>query len=251
MKSFSLAIIVILLLSACTSSRYSMRHDAAPLRSPTQLELQDAAITIEPKSAATHRPYTVRGKKYYPMLSEQGYRESGKASWYGRKFHGHKTSNGEVYDMFKMTAAHKTLPLPSFVKVTNQANGKSVVVRVNDRGPFHDERIIDLSYSAAFKLGFYRHGTADVLIEAITPSDAPAASPYIQVAAASNLANIQLLKDKLETEFNQRGLIKEEGGLYKLHLGPLTDATAAQQLLSKLKASDFQQAFLLYVQSAL
>jgi len=114
-------------------------------------------------------PYQVFGKTYYPLASAKGYREVGQASWYGTQFHSKPTANGEIYDLYGMTAAHKTLPLPSYVRVTNLNNGKNVILRVNDRGPFHSDRIIDLSFAAAKKLGFAEAGTARVQIEAIDP----------------------------------------------------------------------------------
>lgn len=114
-------------------------------------------------------PYEVLGKKYYPIQSAHAYRESGTASWYGTKFHGLKTANGETYDLYGMTAAHKTLPLPSYVKVTNLDNGNTVVLRVNDRGPFYSDRIIDLSFAAAKKLGYAEKGVARVKVEGIDP----------------------------------------------------------------------------------
>ncbi|OUS74517.1 hypothetical protein B5G52_00455 [Pseudoalteromonas sp. A601] len=230
------------------SSRYSMKHDAAPLRAPTVLEMQDAVVTEVIKSASAGRPYTVLGKNYTPMLDETGYKEEGIASWYGRKFHGYHTSNGETYDMFAMTAAHKTLPLPSFVRVTNTANGKSAIVRVNDRGPFHDDRIIDLSYAAAYKLGYYNHGTAKVKLEAITLSDSPTRPSYIQVAAGSTLANIEALASTLRQQYHLPTSIVEKDAIYRLRLGPIKDAEQAQLVLEKLKQNQFQNAFLLYGQ---
>ncbi|MBH0049702.1 septal ring lytic transglycosylase RlpA family protein [Pseudoalteromonas sp. SWYJZ19] len=243
--------LLILLLSACSSgsgSRYSMRHDAAPLRAPTTLEMQDAIVTETTKSASASRPYTVLGKSYSPMLDETGYSEEGIASWYGRKFHGYHTSNGETYDMFAMTAAHKTLPLPSFVKVTNTANGKSVIVRVNDRGPFHDDRVIDLSYAAAYKLGYYTHGTAKVKLEAVTLAGATARQTYIQVAAGSTLANIEALASTLRDQYKLPTNIVQKDDIYRLHLGPIKDTPHADEVLKKLKQNQFQNAFLLYTQ---
>ena len=129
--------------------------------------LPDAVPRDEPVHRATSRPYTVFGTRYTPDTEREPFREQGRASWYGRKFHGKRTANGEHYDMYAMTGAHKTLPLPSYVRVTNRANGRSVVVRVNDRGPFHSGRIIDLSYAAAYKLGYLKQGSAEVEIEAL------------------------------------------------------------------------------------
>ena len=245
-----ITVFLILTLSACSSSsnRYHMRHDSAPLRAPTALEMQDAIITDVTKSASASRPYTVLGKSYSPMLDESGYFEEGIASWYGRKFHGYHTSNGETYDMFAMTAAHKTLPLPSFVKVTNTANGKSVIVRVNDRGPFHDDRIIDLSYAAAYKLGYYTHGTARVKLEAVKIVGENARKTYIQVAAGGTLANIEALASTLREQYKLPTNVVQKDDIYRLHLGPIKDTPHADEVLKKLKQNQFQNAFLLYTQ---
>ncbi|MDX1452372.1 MAG: septal ring lytic transglycosylase RlpA family protein, partial [Oleiphilaceae bacterium] len=157
-------------LAACSTSRYSMRHDKAPTGDFDASGVPDAIPVWEPLSPQGNRsPYTVRGKQYRILPSAAGYREEGIASWYGLKFHGELTSNGEIYNMYAMSAAHKSLPLPTYVKVTNLSNQRSVIVRVNDRGPFHSERVIDLSYAAAKKLGFDKQGTARVLLEAIVP----------------------------------------------------------------------------------
>ncbi len=248
--NFLLIALFSVLLAACSSSsqqgRYAMEHDAAPLRKPTELEMQDAIVTAVVKSASASRPYEVRGKRYTPMLDETGYAEEGIASWYGRKFHNYHTSNGEVYDMFAMTAAHKTLPLPSFARVTNLDNGKSVIVRVNDRGPFHDDRIIDLSYSAAYKLGYYRQGTARVKVEAVTLANSAPRLSYIQVAAGSTLANVEALAFQLRQQYHVPTNIVEKDGIYRLRLGPIKDAAEAQAVLEKLKQNQFQNAFLLY-----
>ena len=140
-----------LVLAGCsqTQSRYSQRHDSAPTRLPSDAELQDAIPVQEPPSPQGNADYQVLGQRYQVLDSAAGFVEQGVASWYGNKFHGHLTSNGEYYDMYSMTAAHKHLPLPSYVRVTNLDNDKSVVVRVNDRGPFHPNRVIDLSFAAA------------------------------------------------------------------------------------------------------
>lgn len=148
--------------------RYSQDKDSIPLRRPTDEELIDPIPEIEPLSRGGNKPYNIYGIDYSPNISMTQYSEVGTASWYGNKFHGHLTSNGEVYNVFAMTAAHKTLPLPSYVRVTNLANNKTAIVRVNDRGPFHQGRIIDLSYSAAYKLGIFPAGTGRVKVELIT-----------------------------------------------------------------------------------
>jgi rare lipoprotein A len=171
------------------SSKY-YSDDGPPLATPPDLDsIPDATPRIEPLHRFANRPYTVLGRDYVPATSLRPYRERGIASWYGRKFHGQKTSIGEVYDMFAMTAAHPTLPLPSFARVTNVATGRSVVVRVNDRGPFLHGRVIDLSYAAAHRLGIAQRGSGEVEVESIIPgSVAVAASPLPPIAAQADAA---------------------------------------------------------------
>ena len=134
-------------------------------------KVTDAQPRIEPLHRYANRPYNVFGLAYVPMRSITPFRQSGIASWYGKKFHGQRTSSGEIYDMYAMTAAHPTLPIPSFVRVSNQQNGRSVIVRVNDRGPFHSGRVIDLSFAAAFKLGYVVAGSTPVQVELLQPDD--------------------------------------------------------------------------------
>jgi rare lipoprotein A len=144
--------------------------DGPPERPPADLDrVLDAVPRIEPLHKYANRPYNALGRDYVPMTSLQPFRQRGMASWYGKRYHGQKTSSGEVYDMYAMTAAHPTLPIPSYARVTNVANGSSVVVRINDRGPFRGTRIIDVSYVAAHKLGFIQAGQAQVEVEAIVP----------------------------------------------------------------------------------
>lgn len=147
--------------------------DTVPDYIPDVDAIPEPEVVDEPRSRVGNRAYSVLGKRYEVMDSTQGFVEEGYASYYGNKFHGRRTSNQEVYDMYAFTAAHKSLPLPSFARVTNLANGKSVVVRVNDRGPFHAGRVIDLSYAAAVKLGYRQQGTARVRVEALRPGDLP------------------------------------------------------------------------------
>ncbi len=156
------------LIAACTSTPPAQR-DGPPEKIPAELgSLRDAEPRVEPiRTGGPNRPYEVFGRDYVPITQDVSFRERGMASWYGRKFHGRRTANGEVYDMFSMTAAHPTLPIPSYARVTNPANGRTVVLRINDRGPFHAGRIVDLSYAAAFKLDLLR-GVAPVLLERIT-----------------------------------------------------------------------------------
>jgi len=137
---------------------------------PVDLDrIADAKPRIEPLQSRANEAYAALGRRYVPYRSLHPYRERGIASWYGRQFHGKLTSSGERYDMYAMTAAHTILPIPSYARVTNLANGRSVVVRINDRGPFHRDRIIDLSYAAAYKLGYVKAGSARVEVEAILP----------------------------------------------------------------------------------
>ncbi len=145
--------------------------DTAPDEIPDVDAIPEPDVRNEPRSRGGNRDYSVLGKRYKVMDESGGYVETGLASYYGKKFHGRRTSNQEVYDMYAFTAAHKTLPLPSFARVTNLDNGKSIVVRVNDRGPFHQGRVIDLSYAAAVKLGYRERGTARVEVRALTPDD--------------------------------------------------------------------------------
>lgn len=162
----------IFILAACSSgSRYSQRHDSIPDRLPEMDELHEPIPKVVKPSRGGNKNYQVFGKNYTVMKSAENYTATGVSSWYGNKFHGHLTSNGEIYDMYAFSAAHKSLPLPTYLQVTNLANNKKVIVRVNDRGPFHGNRLIDLSYSAAYKLGFLKQGTANVKIEAITESN--------------------------------------------------------------------------------
>ncbi len=190
-------VLVLLLAAACGSTppkpapgggKY-YADDGPPERVPDDVAaIPDAVPRDEPYHRYANRPYTVFGRTYVPLVNDDAYRERGLASWYGRKFHGQKTSSGEVYDMFAMTAAHKTLPIPSYAKVTNLKDGRSVVVRVNDRGPFHEGRVIDLSYAAAAKLGIAGPGSGPVEVERVFARDAmrlaSSAPPSAPVPAA-------------------------------------------------------------------
>ena len=175
-------------LAGCTLEPSRGGRNDGPGTPPGNLDrIADARPRSEPLNPGANNPYIALGRKYVPYQSHKPYRQRGTASWYGRKFHGRLTSSGERYDMYAMTAAHTILPIPSYVKVTNLSNGKSVVVRVNDRGPFHSERIIDLSYTAAYKLGFVGAGSAQVEVEAILPRGSAAARepPALESTAAA------------------------------------------------------------------
>ena len=250
-------------------------------------DVPDAEPRLEPLHRFANRPYNVFGQDYVPATELTSFRERGRASWYGRRFHGKPTSSGEPYDMYGMTAAHPTLPIPSYARVTNPANGRSVVVRINDRGPFHKNRIIDLSYAAAHRLGYVNAGSAAVDVEAIVPGGvevvataqpvpplpgrqqvlkevsadehrereadalerladaegAPAAGPrggagadanprvFLQLGTFSSIANAEgflgLVRDEFEV-FADRLEVHDDGGRYRLHLGPFASADEAR-----------------------
>ena len=246
------------LLSACSTSRYADKHDSIPSRLPNPSELKDAVARAEPHSRGGNKNYQVRGINYKVLKSAIGFEQTGIASWYGNKFHGHLTSNGEIYDMYAMSAAHKNLPLPTYVKVTNIANNKSVIVRVNDRGPFHHQRIIDLSYSAAYKLDMLKSGTAKVKITAITDfstaneSQVVKKSPknnsdnknYIQVFATSKAELAKKTAETLAKKHSQTVKFPEKDGLYRIQIGPIVNLQTRDKLLEKLKAGKYPNAYL-------
>ena len=252
-------ILITCLLSACSSTgRYTDRHDSIPSRLPNQSELKDAIARAEPYSRGGNKNYQVRGINYKVLNSAQGFEQTGIASWYGKKFHGHLTSNGEIYDMYAMSAAHKNLPLPSYLKVTNLANNKSVIVRVNDRGPFHQSRIVDLSYSAAYKIGMLETGTAKVKITAITEFDKntkqAATHPptpsikreknYIQVFATSKQELAQLTAKTLAKQYSQTVKYPKENGIYRIQIGPVVNTNTLKELLIELKQGKYPNAYL-------
>lgn len=262
--------VLITAISSCApKGRYSQRHDSAPNIPPKEVLMHDAIPDYEPYAQANLRPYTVLGAHYTPLTTGKGYSEEGLASWYGQKFHGHFTSNGEVYDMYSMTAAHKTLPLPSFARITNLANGNQAVVRINDRGPFHSERLIDLSYAAALKLGILSSGVAKVKLDVIhvdelgqvtvgkgptinenklasEPNNAETKSLFIQVVALQDKTKIEQLGNGLTALYQIPYQAPFENGIYRLQLGPLVDEQVASQLLEELKTSGYQGAYKIY-----
>lgn len=215
------------------SSRYAQTQDAAPLKSIGPDDVADAIPSAEPILAAGNKsPYRVNGVSYSVLKDATNYKERGTASWYGSKFHGHQTSNGEIFDLYLATAAHKTLPIPSFVRVTNLGNGRSVVVRVNDRGPFHGDRLIDLSYGAAVKLGYMGQGTAQVEVELISVvgADDRRAAPvgeyrYLQVGAFASSVSAQKMQSKLVDLVNAPVAVSavDAAGavLYRVRVGPV------------------------------
>ncbi len=242
------------------------QDDGPGTNPPENLEaIPDAVPRVEPLHRFANRPYTVFGHDYVPATSLRSYRERGLASWYGRKFHAQKTAIGEPYDMYAMTAAHPTLPLPSYARVTNLANGKSVVVRVNDRGPFHPGRVIDLSYAAAYRLGIAQKGSGEVEVESILPGAAPpvlagplppvaanepspaivvpigqeAGGGYVaQLGAFANYANAQEFVGRLANQTGPLGVetrVRQDGGLYRVFVGPYPTKEEARRAADRLR----------------
>jgi rare lipoprotein A len=222
--------------------------------------IPDAVPRAEPMHRFANRPYQALGKDYVPMTSVASFKQRGLASWYGRRFHGGLTSSGEKYDMYAMTAAHPTLPIPSYARVTSLTNGRSVVVRINDRGPFHSDRIIDLSYTAAAKLGYIESGSARVEVEALLPG-APATVPALTTVAAGAAAPearvesaggifVQLgAFSARESADNLRARIYKElswladpmqivssGNLFRLHLGPYKSQDEARKIADRIQS---------------
>ena len=248
----------LILVSACSTQtgRYQQRHDSTPTRLPSSAELVDAIPRAEAKSKGGNRNYTVLGKSYKVLASADNFVEQGIASWYGKKFHGHLTSNGEIYNMYAMSAAHKNLPLPSYVKVTNLENNKTVIVRVNDRGPFHEGRVIDLSYSAAYKLDMLKTGTANVKLEAITSFDTASTKKvplikkanntqqFIQVFATRNLDVARKTGEALTALYQIPSVWPKSSGVYRVQLGPLESNEKINNLLNALKSNGYPKAFI-------
>jgi rare lipoprotein A len=271
-----LALVLALLLVACgsapkkpepgsTSPKY-YQDDGPPEAVPENLgEVPDAVPRDEPFHRYANRPYTVFGQTYVPVVNKEPTKERGLASWYGRKFHGQKTSSGEVYDMFAMTAAHKTLPIPSYAKVTNVKTGKSVVVRINDRGPFHSNRIIDLSYAAAARIGILSAGSGMVEVERILPapdgeSVAMAAAPvvtapaaavvktpvvategtamWLQLGAFSSLEGAESFRTHVVSELtwvNEAIEVVSHDGLHRVRMGPYRNLEEAAAIGDKVR----------------
>lgn len=240
------------------------------------LDLPDAEPKVEPYARGPSKPYTVFEKTYVPITDERPFVQRGRGSWYGKKFHGQRTASGEIYDMFKMTAAHPTLPIPSYARVTNLRNGKQVIVRINDRGPFHSERIIDLSYTAALKLGYVQSGSAELEVERLLPEEivrlqaekrrreslakgpAPADDPiarlsagssppiaaesngiFLQFGAYAQAPNAQAMRERLLSGWPAdlpAPTVVQSGGLYRLHSGPFASREQAAAAAQQLKA---------------
>ncbi|NRP28644.1 RlpA-like protein precursor [Marinobacterium sp. xm-a-121] len=252
--------------------RYKVRKDFAPDNPPDVSNVADAVPVDIPYSRGGNRStYEVWGKSYNVLPSHIGYRAEGIASWYGLKFHGHKTSNGEIYDIYKMSAAHKSLPIPSFAKVTNLDNGKSVIVRVNDRGPFHENRLIDLSYSAAARLEILKQGTGRVRVEAIdarshadttetvekTPQ--PVASlqqpkpddtgAFLQVGSFGKESSALSVQRRLSAMDGVQAVIKRvrQGDVefHRVLVGPLTDTLSIDSMVQSLESMGYSSPLLI------
>ncbi|MES2018573.1 MAG: septal ring lytic transglycosylase RlpA family protein [Pseudomonadota bacterium] len=206
---------------------------------PNLMDTPDAEVRAEPYARYANRPYKVFGKLYTPMLDERPFVQHGQGSWYGKKFHGQKTSSGEIYDMYKMTAAHPTLPIPSYARVTSVESGKAVVVRINDRGPFHAGRIIDLSYTAAVKLGLLARGSQQVVLERVLANAAPAehalAGPeqgfYLQMGAFSRADKANAMCERMSNQgWSEAALdVVRSDGLHKVMAGPFATRELAQE----------------------
>jgi len=246
------------------------KDDGPGANPPANLaEIPDAVPKAEPLQRGPNRPYVVFGKSYEPMASLQPFHQRGAASWYGRRFHGQKTSSGEPYDMYGMTAAHPILPIPSYARVTNLANGRSVIVRINDRGPFHSDRIIDLSYTAAYKLGYAAAGSAQVEVDSIlpgetqvaaappSPAEAPtppteakpvpvaahptpeAGSVYLQLGAFSSRENAEDLRSRIARQLSWLAdaiQVFAAGNLWRLHVGPYASSDAARSVAARIES---------------
>jgi len=253
-SNFGLAGVVISMLSACGGVK-----DGPPENYARNWDDIEDAVPRDESHSKYGNPesYEVFGERYFVRKSNEGFSQKGIASWYGSKFHGQRTSSGETYNMYAMTAAHKSLRLPVYVEVTNLDNGRKAVVRVNDRGPFHEGRIIDLSYAAATKLGVSATGTANVSIRVVNSSTDNVASQqksadsidasyvhdggkvYVQIAAFSTeqgaLKMIQELRDKNFSSVRVHVESKQGKTIYRVRIGPIPTTFAAQKLVTQLK----------------
>lgn len=247
-------LILALAMGACSTTRKGGYYlDDGPDSRPQDVsQVKEPAPKAEPLSKGGNKPYVVFGKTYRPLKTAAGYSRKGISSWYGKKFHGRKTSSGEKYDMYKMSAAHKTLPLPSFVRVRNLDNNRSVIVRVNDRGPFLHNRLIDLSYAAAHRLDIIRTGTGRVEVTAITnhvekpnqsrPVQTSAEEKtYLQVGSFTSHENASNLQAKLQATIKQRVFIQNSSAnnttIYRVRIGPIASPAESHALAETLRDS--------------
>ena len=270
---YSLLLVGVAFLFSCSTSR-KIEGDAGPTHKIDWTQVKPVIPKVEKKSPyGNPRSYEQFGKTYYILKSANDYRKKGVASWYGTKFHGRRTSSGEAYDMLQLTAAHKTLPIPCYVRVTNLDNGKILTVRVNDRGPFVKSRIIDLSYAAAHKLGMAKKGTANVIVESVTiapsgvsiQSDKPVSSEfvraknvspkqgkhrYVQVGAYANHKSAQTLAKVLDREIKLPVKItsvkRGSKNLYRVRIGPIDSLALAEKLAETLNISELGKPSIVY-----
>ncbi|VAW87854.1 Septum-associated rare lipoprotein A [hydrothermal vent metagenome] len=277
MQQKLILLIFISLLSGCAGHAPIEEQDAAPKGYVDVSKIPDAVPKYEPYSRyGNPDSYEVFGKRYSVQESAEGHVERGIASWYGTKFHGRRTSSGETYDMYKMTAAHKNLPLPTYAEVTNLDNGRKIIVKINDRGPFKVGRIIDLSYTAAIKLGIDQKGTGNVEVRAITvaadePEAVAQAIPlamdqieklppprraattsqiYLQVGSFGERDNMQRMLDRLLNSNIDNVVIHQPSDhqpLYRLRIGPLADRQDAERLTSQLQQMGFDKPYIVVV----
>jgi rare lipoprotein A len=250
----AIAVLVLVLIAGCSSAPQRggsggfYKDDGPGDKPPPNLDaIADAVPRSEPLHRFANRPYQALGKQYTPLTSVQPYRERGVASWYGRRYHGQKTSTGETYDMYAMSAAHPTLALPSYARVTSEANGRSVVVRVNDRGPFLHGRVIDLSYAAAHRLGIVQAGRGEVVVEAVVPgaaiseaatpvAAAPASGVYVQLGAFSSRENAEVLRERVSRDFSGEQMqVVQSGAMWRVHLGPYASREAANAAADRVE----------------
>ncbi len=247
--------VLLMLVSACSHQPTEQgppelaatAQDGAPPESLDPSRIVDATPRAEIiRLAGNSNPYRVRGKTYHLVDDHRGFKQRGVASWYGTKFHGKATANGEIYSLYDMSAAHRSLPIPVYVRVTNLQNGRQAVVRVNDRGPFHSDRVIDLSYAAAVKLGFAEQGTAPVEIEVIDTDNTGgelqvAADYYLQVAAFSLLSSAQALQQSLGQAISYPVAVASQVAdarvIHRVRVGPLPDFATAQAARKALRSS--------------
>lgn len=247
---------LVLQLTGCSTThhRYTSDADGAPTENIDVSKIPDAVPKAEPFSRyGNPKSYVVLGQRYYVLKTYQGYDQTGIASWYGTKFHAQRTSSGEPYDLATMTAAHKTLPIPCYVRVTNLQNNHSVIVKVNDRGPFHENRIIDLSYVAAKKLGVTAKGTALVRVTAIDPhhpQDTPAPEKlisdkpqiYMQIGAFAIKENADNLAKQIK-HYTSNPIVIKPGilnakNIYRVQIGPIPSVDKSDSLTAALQQAN-------------
>ncbi len=252
-RGLKLACLMVLLLQGCTVSRYQQDVDSTPSYKNIEHLVEPKPVRQPLSRRGNADEYEVWGQTYQVLKGLREYSQIGTASWYGQKFHGHETSNGEIFDVYKFSAAHKSLPLPSYVKVTNLKNKKSLIVRVNDRGPFHGDRLIDLSYAAAMRLGYANKGTAQVKVELVAaPLSAQEAleakNRHLQIAAFSAQQSAVKFKNTLSNIVKAPVYLSQAANegktLHKVRIGPVS-IKHAKEIQSTLKSHQIQPGLLL------